>query len=103
MTILCWFGEGSVAEMAAFPGVGAGISGKPWSFAGGYAQSRGRNAVLMCSMFDEPHDPTGGDGADDEEAETIGSEADHHAGFGALGDAEDDRGEEGEENDGPEV
>jgi hypothetical protein len=54
-------------------------------------------------VLDEPHDPACGDGAADEEDEAEGSEADHHARVGALGDAEDDRGEEGEEEDGSEV
>jgi len=40
---------------------------------------------------------------DDEEDEAEGSEADHRAGFRALGDAEDDRGEEREEQDCSEV
>jgi hypothetical protein len=57
----------------------------------------------VISVFDEPHDPACDDGAADEECEAEGSEADHHAGFGALGDAEDDRGEEREEEDGSEV
>ena len=48
-------------------------------------------------MLDQPHDPAGRDGAANEEDEAEGSEADHHAWFGALGDAEDDRGEEREE------
>jgi hypothetical protein len=57
----------------------------------------------MCSVFDEPHDPACDDGTADEEGETEGAEANHHAGFGALGDAEDDRGEESEEKDCSEV
>ena len=54
-------------------------------------------------VFDEPHDPACDDGAADEEGETEGAEANHHAGFGALGDAEDDRGEEREEENCSEV
>jgi len=54
-------------------------------------------------VLDEPHDPACGDGTTDEEGETEGAEADHHAGFGALSDAEDYRGEEGEEKDCAEV
>ena len=57
----------------------------------------------MCSVFDEPHDPACDDGAADEEGEAEGAEANHHARVGALGDAEDDRGEEREEEHGPEV
>ena len=54
-------------------------------------------------VLDEPHDPACGDGAADEEDEAEGSEADHHARVGSLGDAEYDRGEEGEEEDGSKV
>jgi hypothetical protein len=54
-------------------------------------------------VFDEPHDPACDDGAADEENETEGAEANHHAGFGALGDTEDDRGEEREEENCSEV
>src|SRR5580693_7801157 len=54
-------------------------------------------------VFDEPHDPACHYGAADEESETEGAEANHHAGFGALGDAEDDRGEEREEKNCSEV
>ena len=54
-------------------------------------------------MLDQPHHPTRRDGATDEEGETEGAEADHHARLGALRDAEDDGSEEGEEEDGPEV
>ena len=50
--------------------------------------------AYVLLVFDEPHDPACDDGAADEEGEAEGSEADHHAGFGALGDAEDDRSEE---------
>src|SRR6202012_2991333 len=38
------------------------------------------------SVLDQPHDPAGRDGAANEEDEAEGSEADHHAGFRALGD-----------------
>jgi len=54
-------------------------------------------------VLDEPHDPACRDGAADEEGEAEGAKADHHAGFGALSDAEDDGGEEREEKDGPKV
>ena len=54
-------------------------------------------------VLDEPHDPTCSDGAADEEGEAEGAEADHHSRLGALGDAEDHRGEEGEEKDCTEV
>lgn len=40
-------------------------------------------------MLDEPHHPACHDGAADEEGEAKGAEANHHSGFGALGDAED--------------
>jgi hypothetical protein len=50
-------------------------------------------------VLDEPHYPACDDGAADEEGETEGTEANHHTGFGALGDAEDDGGEEREEQD----
>src|SRR6202000_1364608 len=55
------------------------------------------------SVLDQPHDPAGRDCATDEEDEAEGSEADHHARLRALGDAEDDRGEEREEKDCSEV
>src|SRR5882762_3953008 len=64
---------------------------------------RGRVETRTFLVFDEPHDPACHDGAADEEGETEGAEADHHAGFSALGDAEDDRGEEREEQDCSEV
>ena len=54
-------------------------------------------------VLDEPHNPAGDDGATDEEDEAEGAEADHHAWFGALGDAEDDRSKEREQKDGAEV
>ena len=54
-------------------------------------------------MLDGPHDPACGDGSADEEDEAEGSEADHHFGVGALGDAEDHGGKEREEKDGAEV
>src|ERR1700761_3767965 len=54
-------------------------------------------------VLDEVHDPAGGDSAADEEGETEGSEADHHARFGALGNAEDDGREQRKEDDGGEV
>ncbi len=66
MTFFLVRGRKSVAEMTPFFCFEARINGKRWAFAGGYAQSRGCKVVLMCSVFDEPHDPAGGDGADDE-------------------------------------
>jgi hypothetical protein len=45
-------------------------------------------------VLDEPHDPACGDGSADEEGEAEGAKANHHAWFGALGDAEDHRGKE---------
>ena len=57
----------------------------------------------VISVLDEPHDPACHYRAAYEEGETEGAEANHHARFGALGNAEDDRGEEREEKDGSEV
>ena len=54
-------------------------------------------------MFDEPHDPTSRDGAPNEENEAECPEADHHAWLRALGNAEDDRGEERKQDDSTEV
>jgi hypothetical protein len=54
-------------------------------------------------VFDEPHDPACDDGAADEEGEAEGAEANHHAGFGALSDAEDYGSEEREEENCSEV
>src|ERR1700744_4603823 len=65
----------------------------------------GVNASRQCqsSVLDEPHDPACGDGAADEEDKAERSEADHHAGVGGLGDAEDNGGEEREQQEGSEV
>ena len=52
---------------------------------------------MLRLVLDEPHDPAGGYGATHEHGEAEAAEADHHAGLGALGDAEDDGGEEREE------
>ena len=54
-------------------------------------------------VFDEPHRPAGDDDGTDQENEAEGSEADHHFGGGALGDAEDYRDAEREDKHSGEV
>ncbi len=64
---------------------------------------RPKAEALGWLVLDEVHAPAGYDDGADEEDEAEGSEADHHFGGGALGDAEDDRDAEGEEEHGGEV
>ena len=48
-------------------------------------------SLFVALMLDEIHEPACGDDSADEKGEAEDAEADHHAGLGALGDAEDDR------------
>ena len=54
-------------------------------------------------MLDEPHDPACHDCSTDKQGEAERAEAQHHFGLGALGDGEDDRGAEGEQECGAEL
>jgi len=69
-----------------------------WSGAGIFWLERGDALVL-----DEVHSPAGDDDGAYQEAEAEGSEADHHLGGGALGDAEDHGDAEREDKHGGEV
>src|ERR1700733_5131410 len=59
--------------------------------------------AAVLSVLDGEHDPAGGDDRADEEDEAVRAETDHHLGFCALRDAEDDRDKECEHQDGAEV